>query len=443
MTSPEQITIVGAGLGGALLATLLGQSGREVDLYEMRSDPRRGAASGGRSINLAISTRGLHALDRAGLADEVRAMAVPMRGRMIHARSGRLTFLRYGTRPDQYLNSVSRLGLNIALLDRADRLPNVRLRFGTKCTGVGVDGGGATFRDAATGEEVTAAAGAIIGADGAFSAVRRHMGRIDLFDYQQSYLSHGYKELTIPPGRDGGFAMEPNALHIWPRGGFMMIALPNADRTFTCTLFWPLAASGRLRGLETRRQIAGLFEREFPDAVGLIPDLGGEFFRNPTGSLVTIRCRPWHFGDRVALLGDACHAVVPFFGQGANAAFEDCVALSECLDRHRGDRAAAFAEYESLRRVHTDALADLSIANFLEMRDRTRSRLFRWRRGLERGLHRLLPGLFIPLYTLVTFTRVPYAEAVRQARRQEQWLEAAAYLFFVVFSVLLLVWILL
>jgi kynurenine 3-monooxygenase len=443
MTNPEQVTIVGAGLGGALLANLQGQSGQQIDLYEMRPDPRRGSAAGGRSINLAISTRGLHALDRAGLADEVRAMAVPMRGRMIHARSGRLTFLRYGTRSDQYLNSVSRLGLNIALLNRAERLPNVRLRFGSRCTGVDVDGGRATFLDAATGNEETAAAGPIIGADGAFSAVRRHLGRIDLFDYQQSYLSHGYKELTIPAGRDGDFAMEPNALHIWPRGGFMMIALPNADRTFTCTLFWPLAASGRLRGLETGEQAGELFGREFPDAVALIPDLGGEFSRNPTGSLVTIRCRPWHMEGRIALLGDACHAVVPFFGQGANAAFEDCVALSECLDRHRGDFGAAFAEYESLRRVHTDTLADLSIANFLEMRDRTRSRWFRWRRGLERGLHRLLPGLFIPLYTLVTFTRVPYAEAVERARRQEKWLQAVVYLLFVVFSVLLLVWILL
>ena len=418
MNRTGTFTVAGAGLGGSLLAGLLGKNGRRLDVYEMRPDPRRSGGGSGRSINLAISTRGMHALGRVGLAERVRKMAVPMRGRMIHSPRGRLSFQRYGTRERQVLNSVSRSELNAALLEKAESFPGVRFHFGKKCVGVDLGTGDLLLQDTGTGETVSVPTDGLVGADGAFSAIRKQMLRTDHFTFQESYLSHGYKELTIPPGPGGGHTMETNALHIWPRGGYMMIALSNRDGSFTCTLFWPLEKPGSFVGLGTEAEVRSLYRRSFPDAVSLLPDLAGDFFGNPTGSLVTIRCKPWHLGGRAALLGDACHAVVPFYGQGANAAFEDGVVLEECLEKHDADRQAAFAEYQLLRRQNTDVLAELSLANFREMRARTASAAFRWKKTAGRGLHRLFPAWFIPLYTLVTFTRVPYAEAVRRSRRQ-------------------------
>jgi kynurenine 3-monooxygenase len=270
----------------------------------------------------------------------------------------------------------------------------------------------------ADGEDVRVTGEFILGTDGAYSAVRAAMHRQERFDYSQDYLTHGYKELTIPPKPEGGFRMEPHSLHIWPRGSFMMIALPNADGSFTCTLFAPFDGPSGFAALTTEAAVVAYFRDQFPDAVPLIPDLGPAFLANPTGSLVTVRCRPWHVGGRVALVGDACHAVVPFLGQGMNAAFEDCTVLVQCLDRH-ADRERALAEYERLRKEHTDALADLCIDNFIEMRDKVSSPLFRLRKKLAVLLHALFPRWYLPLYTMIEFTRIPYADARRRARRQD------------------------
>lgn len=413
-----RFTVVGGGLAGSLLAILLGKAGHSVEVYERRGDPRQGKSGEGRSINLAISTRGLAALHRAGLDREILATAIPMPGRMMHSSKGEISFQPYGTRAEHVIRSVSRGALSIALIDAAERHPGVRFFFGKKCTGVDLESGTATFQDEETGETVTSSGDAVVGADGAFSTVRLQMQRLDGFNYQQSYLEHGYKELTIPPAPDGKFRLEPNALHIWPRGGHMMIALPNRDGSFTSTCFWPLEGANSFDALKTPQDVTRYFQATFPDAVPLMPTLETDYFQNPTGSLGTIRCSPWHFRDRVLLIGDACHAVVPFYGQGANAAFEDCVVLDECLRQLGSDREKAFARFQELRKRNTDALADLSLANFVEMRDRTASRLFLLGKRLEKDLHRLFPGWFLPLYTMVTFSRLPYAEAVRKARRQ-------------------------
>jgi kynurenine 3-monooxygenase len=270
-------------------------------------------------------------------------------------------------------------------------------------------------------EVIQARADALIGVDGAFSAVRQSMQRrLDRFDYSQSYLAHGYKELTIPPTPDGGWQMEKEALHIWPRKSFMMIALPNPDGSFTCTLFWQFEGPCGFASTKSDDDIRRFFDEQFPDAVPLMPKLLEEFHSNPTGSLVTIRCAPWSYKDKVALVGDAAHAVVPFYGQGMNAAFEDCVVLDECLSASPNNRERAFAEYFSRRKENADALADLAVENFIEMRDKTASRAFRAKKKLDHILEGLLPGIYLPLYTMVTFTRIPYLEAARRARRQDR-----------------------
>ena len=413
-----RVTVAGGGLGGALMAIFLARSGHDVELFERREDPRGGRGGAGRSINLAISTRGLHALERAGLSAEILKVAVPMRGRMVHSLDGETRFQPYGTREDQVINSVSRGGLNLLLLNAAASYPNVRIHFGRRCTGSDLETGAATFVDTQTGALSTSTGDFLVGADGAFSAVRQEMQRHDGFNFRQDYLEHGYKELSMPPGEAGGFRMEPNALHIWPRGASMMIALPNFDGSYTCTCFWPLEGPGSFAALRTEEEVLRHFRERYPDAVPRMPSLAADYLGNPTGSLVTIRCSPWHHRGRLVLLGDACHAVVPFYGQGATAAFEDCVVLDECLSRHAPDWERAFREYQWLRKENTDALADLSLENFVEMRDKTASRLFLLEKRIEKGLHHLFPAWFIPLYTMVTFSRTPYARAVRRARRQ-------------------------
>ncbi|MCH7527110.1 MAG: FAD-dependent monooxygenase [Planctomycetes bacterium] len=413
-----RFTIIGGGLAGALMATYLGRAGYDVDVYERRPDPTGDKVVGGRSINLAISVRGIHALQEVGLADEILNRAIPMRGRMIHSRGGRVSFQPYGRDKTQAINSVSRAGLNLTLLQAARKHPNVRVHFDQRCQDVDLDKPSASLINVVTGERQTVEGDILIGADGAFSTVRGAMQRLDRFNYRQDYLEHGYKELTIPPGPDGRFLLEPNALHIWPRRSFMMIALPNHDRSFTCTLFWPFEGPNSFHALQSDDDIERFFSEEFRDAVLLMPTLAQDFQRNPVGSLVTVRCSPWSYCDKVVLLGDACHAVVPFYGQGMNAAFEDCTVLNQCISTYAPDWRRTFSVYDALRKTHVDALADLAIGNFLEMRDRTNSTTFRIQKKVERTLHRLLPFWFLPLYSMVTFSRIPYAEAVSRAKRQ-------------------------
>ena len=439
-----KFVLIGSGLAGGLLAAYLGRRGYEVDLYERRADPREGNIVGGRSINLAISTRGIDALEQIGIADEALRHAIPMRGRMIHDRSGALHFSPYDVDPKNCINSIGRGALNTAVIEAAQRYPNVRVYFNHKCTDVDLDSATAHLEtsfvaagspqdesvrmadvSAANSENqiISAHGDAVIGVDGAFSAVRQSMQmQISGFEYNESYLAHGYKELTIPPAPDGSWRMEKNALHIWPRKSFMMIALPNPDSSFTCTLFWEFEGQRSFATTKTDDDVRRFFEEEFPDAVPLMPTLLDDFKNNPTGSLVTIRCAPWFYRDKVCLVGDAAHAVVPFYGQGMNAAFEDCFVLDECLKEFPDNRERAFAEYFSRRKVNADALADLAIGNFIEMRDKTASKTFRAKKKLDHLLEAALPGIYLPLYTMVTFTRIPYAQAARRAKRQDRML---------------------
>jgi kynurenine 3-monooxygenase len=427
-----KFVLIGSGLAGGLLAAYLGRRGYDVDLYERRTDPREGNIVGGRSINLALSTRGIYALEQLGISNEVLRHAIPMRGRMIHDKSGALHFSPYDRDPKKFINSIGRAALNTTVIEAAQQYPSVRVHFNHRCTDVDLDS--ATANLALLGMEAAGSAAnpqqqvtiqargdAVIGVDGAFSVVRQSMQKeIAGFEYDESYLAHGYKELTIPPASDGSWRMEKEALHIWPRKSFMMIALPNPDGSFTCTLFWEFEGPRSFATTKTDDEVRRFFDEEFSDAVPLMPSLLDDFKTNPTGSLVTIRCAPWFYKDKVALVGDAAHAVVPFYGQGMNAAFEDCVVLDECLAEFPEDRQRAFAEYFTRRRKNADALADLAVQNFIEMRDKTASKTFRAKKKLDHLLEGLLPDIYLPLYTMVTFTRIPYSIAARRARLQNR-----------------------
>ena len=411
--------LIGSGLAGGLLAAYLGRRGYDVDLYERRADPREGNIVGGRSINLAVSTRGIHALEQLGIADEVLKHAIPMRGRMIHDKSGNLHFAPYDVDPNKHINSIGRAALNTTVIEAAQRYPNVRVHFNHRCTDVDLTEA-VCYLETENGQVIKARGDAVIGVDGAFSAVRQSMQKkLEKFEYDENYLAHGYKELTIPSAPDGSWRMEKEALHIWPRKSFMMIALPNPDGSFTCTLFWEFEGPRSFATTKTDDDVRRFFNEEFPDAVPLMPTLLDDFRQNPTGSLVTICCAPWSYKDKLALVGDAAHAVVPFYGQGMNAAFEDCVVLDECLAEFPDNRERAFSKYFARRKENADALAALAIENFIEMRDKTASRIFRAKKRLDHLLEALLPGIYLPLYTMVTFTRIPYAKAARRARLQD------------------------
>jgi kynurenine 3-monooxygenase len=415
-----QFTIVGAGLAGTLMACYLGKTGHRVDLYERRPNPRGLEQVAGRSINLAISVRGIQALREVGLAEEVLRAAIPMRGRMMHSLAGELTFQRYGKDDSESINSISRAGLNIALVNAAARHPSVRLFFGRRCTAFDPQTGAIDLVDEKSHEATKVASRILIGADGAYSAVRLQMQTLGQFNFRQDYLDYGYKELHILPGPNGLHQMERHALHIWPRHSFMMIALPNLNGSFTCTLFWPLEGPNSFAELKTDADVRRYFEEQFPDAVPLMPTLLEDYRQNPVGSLVTMRCHPWHVRDRAVLLGDAAHAVVPFLGQGMNAAFEDCTVLSQCLAEDAPDWERAFRDFEARRKENVDTLADLCLENFVEMRDKVGSRWFLLRKRIDNTLYKLFPRSYLPLYTMISFTTIPYAAALRRAMRQNR-----------------------
>jgi kynurenine 3-monooxygenase len=443
--SGQTVLIVGAGLSGSLLAIYLARLGYKVRLYERRSDPRAAGYSGGRSINLALSARGIWGLQGVGLEREILQHALPMRGRMMHSTSGQLAFQPYSKDTTDAINSISRGGLNVALLHAAAREANVELVFSHRCLDVDLDKPAAVFQDESaidaasfgpagpppgTCPVVTVEADLIIGADGAFSPVRARLQKTDRFEYSQDYLEHGYKELHIPSAADlkidtakhDGWALDRNALHIWPRGGAMMIALPNPDKTFTCTLFWPFSGPHGFDRLKTADEVNRFFREQYPDAVPLMPTLAEDFLRNPTSSLVTVRCWPWVHLTRgndkaVVVLGDAAHAIVPFYGQGMNCAFEDVRVLAELLSQHGGNLARALPEFQSLRKPNADAIADMALENFVEMRDKVGSKLFLWRKKLEHTLHDLFPRSMVPRYNLISFSTVPYVAARQQGER--------------------------
>lgn len=419
MTDRGSVTLVGAGPVGALMANYLAVAGYRVEIWEKREDIREAEVVVGRSINLALSARGLDGLAGVGLADAVLKEAVPMRGRMMHSVDGALTFQPYDKDPARAINSVSRGGLNVMLLHAAAKHPNVSLRFHERCVDVDFISGAVTFENTQTGARSVARNDFVLGADGAWSALRAAMQKLDRFEYSQQWLGHGYKELHIPPAAGGGFQMEKNALHIWPRRSHMMIALPNADGSFTVTCFWAFEGPDSFGNLKTAADVRDYFGRVFPDAVPLMPNLAADYLRGKPGSMVTVRCAPWHVGSRVALLGDAAHAVVPFYGQGMNAGFEDCRVLFECLEAAGHDREVAFREYDRRRKENTDTLARLAVDNFIEMRDKVSDPAFLRKKRREKLLHKLLPNWYTPLYSMISFSTIPYAEAVRRAAEQE------------------------
>ncbi|MGJ6968811.1 FAD-dependent oxidoreductase [Streptosporangium sp. G11] len=426
MRSPREVAVVGAGLVGCLTACYLARRGYEVTLYERRPDPREAAPERGRSINLAISERGIDALRRIGLDGTVLKAALPMPGRMMHAPDGTLGFQPYSAGGQRAINSISRSELNRTLLDAALGMPGVRALFEHRLTGLDVGSGRMDFDT--PGGPVTHVAPVVLAADGAYSAVRGRLQLLPGFDFSQEYLDYGYKELTIP-ARDGGFALDPGALHIWPRGKAMMIALPNPDRSFTCTLFWPKSGPGSFEELDTVERFEEFFAANYADARALMPDLAGDYAHNPIGHLVTVRAHPWHVrgaGTVVGLLGDAAHAIVPFYGQGANCGFEDCVELDRCLEETGDDFPRALALYGARRKRHADTIAELALENFVEMRDKVASRSFLLRKRVEHGLERLLPGRYASRYELVSFSTVPYAEIQRRISRQHRAVAAGA-----------------
>jgi kynurenine 3-monooxygenase len=411
------VGIAGAGLAGPLLAVFLARRGHDVTLYERRPDPRL-ADSAGRSINLALSARGIDALERVGLADSVLAHGLAMRGRMMHDHAGQLAFQAYSADGSKAINSISRHRLNVVLLDAAAKEPGVVLHFGARAVGIIPDTGELTWETATGRQSITH--DIVVAADGAYSALRDAVVRSERADYAQEHLPWGYKELTIAPDRSGDFALDPGALHIWPRGDSMMIALPNPDRSFTATLFWPFEGPAGFAGLDDPAAVRTRFERDYPDATELFEDLGGEFARHPTGTLVTVRVWPWVRG-RLVLLGDAAHAILPFFGQGMNCAFEDAVELDRCLDETADDWAAALPLYAERRKPNTDAIAELALDNFVEMRDKVGSPVFRLTKRAEHAIERWAPDRFESLYELVSFSTVPYAEARERAAAQRRF----------------------
>jgi kynurenine 3-monooxygenase len=415
MNSDNEVAVVGAGLAGCLLACYLARRGRRVTMYERRGDPRTGTPERGRSINLALSERGLDALRRIGLAEAALADALPMRGRMIHPVAGALDFQPYSADRERAINSIGRGALNRALLEAA-LAAGVTVHFDHKL--VGLDPATGEMRFETSSGEQKATARVVFGTDGAGSAVRGQLLGHDLLTERLDFLDYGYKELTIPP-RDGEFALDPGALHIWPRGTSMMIALPNPDRSFTCTLFWPMGGERSFASLSSPAAIERHFATHYPDVPPLAPDLVTDYQRNPVGLLGTVHCAPWQALGRVCLLGDAAHAIVPFYGQGANCAFEDVVWLDRCLEETGDDLSHALPRFEQRRREHTEAIAAMALDNFVEMRDRVASPVYQARKKVEHALERALPGRYVSRYELVSFSTTPYAQVQRRVRRQQ------------------------
>jgi kynurenine 3-monooxygenase len=417
----RKLTLIGSGLTGPLLAISLVQRGFAVEVFERRPDMRQVQISAGRSINLALSTRGIHALREAGIFDQIQKIIIPMRGRMMHALTGELTFMPYGKDETEVINAVSRADLNVALMDAAEA-GGVPIHFNQRCGGIDLRSGTLDLRDEETANEYTVDTDVVIATDGAGSAIRNEMLKLPRFNFSQQYLDYGYKELTIPPGGDGKHVFETHALHIWPGGTFMLIALPNIDGSFGCILFLPFEGEVSFAALDDESKVRAFFEAQFPDALAVMPDLAGNFFANPTGTMVTIKCSPWHVDGRTLLLGDAAHAIVPFFGQGMNCAFEDCTYLLGLLDRIGPDWAQLFPEFEGSRKADTDAIADLALENFIEMRDRVADPRFLFRKKVELELEKRYPGTFVPKYAMVTFHRTPYSVAAGRGAIQDRML---------------------
>jgi kynurenine 3-monooxygenase len=414
----QKITIIGGGLAGSLAAIYMAKRGFEVNLFERRPDMRKTNIYQGKSINLALSTRGLHALEKIGLDKEILADAIPMYGRMMHSKTGELSYHPYG-KDGQAINSVSRGRLNQKLIELADEFPNITIYFNSKCIDVDVNKSTATF-ELEDGSHKTVTSDRILGTDGAFAATRSKLQTSERFNYSQNYLHVGYKELEIPEGENGKFMMEKNALHIWPRGSFMMIALPNPAGDFTCTLFLPYELFEQVK---TDEDIKSFFEKEFPDAMAMMPTLLDDYKRNPIGNLVTVKCYPWVKEDKLALAGDAAHAIVPFYGQGMNCSFEDIVVLDNMIEKYGNDWNKIFDEYQKERKPNADAIADLAVQNYYEMADKVGDKHFLHKKHIEHELTELYPDKFKSQYELTTFSLSGYKYAFDQGKKNDILLE--------------------
>jgi len=422
MSSQPHSIIIGSGLVGSLLAIYLAKKGHQVDVYEQRPDIRKSAVYGGKSINLALSTRGWTALDKVGVGDEIRKISTPMYGRQIHHLDGSQVYQPYG-KENEAIYSVSRGDLNKALIAMAEQHPEVKMHFHQKLVKMDFKRTHLLMYDGDKESTYETNADLIFGTDGAYSRVRYGMQKSPRFNFSQEYLYHSYKELTIPAGPNDEYLMEKNALHIWPRGHFMFIALPNFDGSFTCTLFAPHEAGpGCFGHITTEEEAKAYMLEHFPDVVPMIPNIGKDFINNPTSSLVMIKAYPWHY-ERVALVGDSAHAIVPFYGQGMNCGFEDVRILDELIDAYPGDWDKILAEYSEQRKPDGDAILDLALQNFIEMRDLVGDPKFILRKKIEKKLNEALGNTFLPLYSMVTFSNIRYSEALKEGQRQDRLLQ--------------------
>ncbi|MBK6378397.1 MAG: FAD-dependent monooxygenase [Chitinophagaceae bacterium] len=415
----KNTVIIGAGLVGSLLSIYLSKRGYKVKIYERRGDMRKQDMVAGRSINLALSDRGIKALEEVGLMDEIRKICIPMHGRFMHNADGSTAYQPYG-KEGQFINSVSRGELNCRLMDLAEE-NGVQIKFNEKCNSIDWKENKIDFEKTDSPQSEKVKANLVFGSDGAYSAARlTHQLQHDRFQYSQYFIDFGYKELNIPAGENGSFMLEKNALHIWPRGNYMMIALPNIDGSFTCTLFFPFEGETSFASLDTKEKVTTFFENTFTDAVPLMPTLTEDFFNNPTSSLVTVKCFPWIREDKFALIGDAAHAMVPFFGQGMNCGFEDCRVLNSLIDKHDDNWSAILNEYQSLRKPDGDAICDLALNNFVEMRDKVADPKFLLQKKIEAAFSKKYPDKWIPAYAQVTFSpHIRYSEALISGQKQE------------------------
>ena len=410
--------MIGAGLTGPLLATYLAQQGYSVEIFERRPDMRKESISAGRSINLALSARGNHALKEVGLYDKIKPNTIPMKGRMIHDLNGNTHLQPYGQKENEVIFSVSRAQLNMDLMTLAEETGKVTIRFNHQLLSADLEQNKLLFQLSNSLEEIELSFNRVIGCDGSASILRKSIVEKADIQYVKKPLGHGYKELTIPPLKSGKFRIEPNALHIWPRGNHMLIALPNNDCSFTCTLFFPMMGATSFETVKTEKDILDLFQSQFYDAIKLIPNLVEDFQKNSTGDLASVYCKPWHLGDKALLIGDAAHAVVPFFGQGMNASFQDCSTLAKLMGQNKNNWKTIFNTFSSVQVENGHAIADMAIENYLEMRDHVNDTEYKKRRNVELKLERMFPGQFIPRYSMVSFHQIPYAEVYQRGGKQ-------------------------
>lgn len=416
----NHVVIVGAGLAGTLMAIYLARSGYRVDLYERRADLREESAERSRSINMTLAERGLRALDEVGLLQQVLDLTVTVKGRMVHEHNGPVKFQPYGKNEKEVIHAVMRKDLNIALINHAETFPNVKIHFRKQCVALDKQARRITFFDQQAGESIVVEPSFVIGADGTFATTRQQMQRGERADYQQEILERGYKELTIDPAPGGGWRLPRHALHVWPRGSCMLMCIANRDGSFTCTCVLPFEGDLSFATLQTEAEVREFLFENFPDLMPLMPNAVQNFMRNRPSEFFTTKTNFWHYKDFCVLLGDACHTVVPFYGQGMNSAFEDCSVLHKCIERHRDDLETAFREFQHLRKRHTDALAALSIQNFLELCDKVRSRRLVAKKKVDLLLSNLMPRTWVPLYTLISHTTIPYADAIERAKKQNR-----------------------